>query len=75
MAEDGWREVQSEHPPKDGSRVLIVLDGVDRPVLAHWNGAEWITFDNNNWAGRTITHWRPLPPMPDRERLNTPVQR
>ena len=50
---------------KDGSRVLIIIDGVDRTVLGQWNGEAWSTLDSNNWEGRCVTHWMPLPKPPE----------
>lgn len=50
--------------PKDGRRVLVAIEGVDRAVVAMWNGGVWETVDGNCWTGRAITHWMPLPAAP-----------
>ena len=47
--------------PKDGRRVLVAIEGVDRAVVAMWNGGVWETVDGNCWTGRAITRWMPLP--------------
>lgn len=63
LEEQGWQPMGSA--PKDGTRVLIVLQGVDRAVVAFWDGATWSTVDGNDWEGRAVTHWRPLPDPPE----------
>lgn len=57
-----WQPIESA--PKDGRRVFVVIEGVDRGVLAFWNGCEWATIDGNDWQGRKIKFWMPLPTPP-----------
>lgn len=58
----GWRPIETA--PKDGRRVLIAVEGVDRAVVALWSGAVWETLDGHDWMGRAVTHWMPLPAAP-----------
>ena len=62
IRDDGWQPIKTA--PKDGTRVLIVISGVNRPVLAYFNGAGWSTYDGNDWSGRFVTYWVALPPLP-----------
>lgn len=61
----GWKDIASA--PKDGTRVLIVIEGVDRAVLATWDGSAWETIDGHIWTGRAVTHWQALPGVPEQE--------
>ena len=58
----GW--VPIETAPKDGRRVLVAIEGVDRAVVSFWSGAGWATVDGHDWKGRPVTAWQPLPNPP-----------
>ncbi len=58
-----WQPIETA--PKDGRRVLVAVEGVDRVVVAFWNGSAWSTVDANDWSGRSVTHWMPLPQPPE----------
>jgi len=66
----GWQPMNTA--PRDGTRILLAISGVDRAVLAYWNGAEWLTLDGHEWKGRTTTRWMPLPAPPELESLKEP---
>lgn len=57
-----WRPIAEA--PWDGTRVLLHVEGVDRPVLGQWDGSEWVTLDANDWSGRNLLSWSALPPLP-----------
>lgn len=57
-----WRPIAEA--PRDGTRVLLHVEGVDRPVLGQWDGSEWVTLDANDWSGRNLLSWSALPPLP-----------
>lgn len=61
-AEAQWAPIETA--PRDGRRMLVAIAGVDRAVVAFWNGAEWETVDGHHWTGRALTHWMPIPPTP-----------
>ena len=58
-ADAGWRSMDSA--PRNGTRVLATIKGVDRAVLVAWNGAEWVTFDGFDWRERRMLAWMPVP--------------
>lgn len=59
---EAWMPIETA--PKDGRRLLVAIEGVDRAVVAFWSGAAWATVDGHDWTGRGITHWMSLPPAP-----------
>lgn len=58
-----WQSIDSA--PRNGTRILIAMDGVDRAVLSYWDGSGFATIDGNDWTGRNITAWQPLPAPPE----------
>lgn len=58
-----WKPISSA--PRDGTRFLTAIEGVDRPILTFWNGAGFMTIDGNDWTGRPMTDWHPLPLLPE----------
>ena len=62
---NGWQPIETV--PRNGARMMLAIEGVDRAVLAEWTGADWLTIDGHNWTGRKVTHWQPLPAPPEQE--------
>lgn len=60
QTDDAWREV-SEPPRKDGPYlVYLPRRTLDRFSVQHWDHRDgW----SNDYG---ITHWRPLPPAPEK---------
>lgn len=73
----GWIDRQTKLPPID-TPVLIVLDGNVRmgelrretpswedtwPAYEYWDDP---TNDGMDWDWESITHWMPIPPLPNK---------
>ena len=56
----GWQPIETA--PKDGSRVMLWIDGGSE--FGFWNGRSWDDGDFVNDLG-AATHWMPLPPPPE----------
>lgn len=60
-----WKSIKMA--PKDGKRILLMIEGVNRPVVAFWNGVEWSTIDCHDWRGKNILYWTEFPKIPTDE--------
>lgn len=68
----GWQPIETA--PRDGTHVLVMLDGNLPPTSAHWFGpADWPGLRSGGWylsvqqhEGPRLhpTHWQPLPEPP-----------
>lgn len=62
-----WQPIESA--PKDGTRILLHMDGTDEPSPAvgewgmdFWMKKNWCMEAGDYWPG--ATHWAPLPAPP-----------
>lgn len=59
---DEWQSMESA--PRDGTRVLLVEDGVI--VVGWYNGRGWVHDGYDYDIVVCPDHWQPLPPLPKR---------
>jgi hypothetical protein len=57
--------VSMESPPNDGQACLISSVGSDCVLMAMWRAGLWFTYDNNPEPVSDVTHWMPIPPVPE----------
>lgn len=53
----GWHPIGTA--PKDGSTVLVWLQGPDIPGCAYYANGSWRCPSSGGWVG-VVHHWRPL---------------
>lgn len=60
-----WHDISTA--PKDGQRVLVVIEGANKAILAQKekDGRWWTVGEAVNWEGKNVTHWMPLPTPPE----------
>lgn len=62
---DGWISVE-ERLPEEFKPVLIAAPGIDRAFCGWYTAQGWIDAEEGLGLGVDgVTHWRPLPPLPE----------
>lgn len=67
-----WRDVKTDPPPRDGTRIVVWIDESSEAMVAFWGKHDWL---NEEWWIATdemnavnpeyVTRWMPLPPAPE----------
>ena len=68
-----WIPVSERLPDYDTP--VLAVDGASRDIFVAWRmedendpeRGEWLWWDNDGY-GPSVTHWMPLPPIPQRRR-------
>lgn len=63
-----WAPVSDGNPKKSGYYRVTVKHWVDgKPVAreSYWNGADWLSCDKRKEITPRVTHWMPLPELPE----------
>ena len=59
---DGWRPIETA--PKDGTRILVWVEGAESHEIVGWLGDCWFNGDVTDFMFGDPTHWMPLPEPP-----------
>lgn len=67
-----WHPIDYTKPPK--GTVLFTIRRTDGHLLhcfGQWNGADWVDYATSDgdgfslWPAEQVTHWMPLPELPE----------
>ena len=59
-----WISVKEKLPENDDNYLVFTSDKNEAEIATYYGDGEWLTHDLTNLT-RLVTHWAPLPSMPD----------
>ena len=63
-AQPKWISVEERLPENDDNYLVFTSDKNEAEIATYYGDGEWLTHDLTNLT-RLVTHWAPLPSMPD----------
>jgi len=67
-----WRDVKTDPPPRDGTRIVVWIDESSEAMVAFWGKHYWLdeewwiaTDEMNAVDPEYVTRWLTLPPAPE----------
>ena len=63
-AQPKWISVEERLPENDDNYVVFTSDKNEAEIATYYGYGEWLTHDLTNLT-RLVTHWMPLPSMPE----------
>lgn len=63
-AQTKWISVEERLPENDDNYLVFTSDKNEEEIATYYGDGEWLTHDLTNLT-RLVTHWAPLPSMPD----------
>lgn len=63
-AQPKWISVEERLPENDDNYLVFTSDKNEAEIATYYGDGEWLTHDLTNLT-RLVTHWSPLPSMPD----------
>ena len=60
-----WISVEDRLPENIANRVLVVCERSNGVFYAHYEKPFWINLETDKPFISTVTHWMPLPPVPE----------
>ena len=63
-AQPKWISVEERLPENDDNYLVFTSDKNEEEIATYYGDGEWLTHDLTNLT-RLVTHWMPLPSMPE----------
>ena len=63
-AQPKWISVEERLPENDDNYLVFTSDKNEAEIATYYGDGEWLTHDLTNLT-RLVTHWMPLPSMPE----------
>ena len=63
-AQPKWISVEERLPENDDNYLVFASDKNEAEIATYYGDGEWLTHDLTNLT-RLVTHWAPLPSMPE----------